>query len=115
MGDDRGNGASGPEGGGSGASPARSRVRTTPDGPVRLTPTEMRIIDFIRDNEGRACSKACMAAALGRSEKTVGRLLSRMRKNGLIVSEAVHAENGAQLANIYRLTEWAGTDRGGAS
>lgn len=115
MKDGRDRGASGPEAGARGAIPACPRIRATPDGPVRLTPTEMRIIDFIRDNEGRVCSKACMAAALGRSEKTVDRLLSRMRKNGLIVSEAVHAENGAQLANLYRLTEWAGADRGGAS
>lgn len=88
-----------------------SRIRDTPNGPVRLTPTEMQIIGFIRRHEGHPCSKAQIAAALGRNEKTVDRLLSRMRRNGLVVSQAVHSDNGAQLANVYRLTKWASAER----
>lgn len=95
--------------------PARQRIRYTPNGPVRLTPTEMRIINFIQRHEGHPCSKAQIAAALGRNEKTVDRLLSRMRRNGLVISEAVHAANGAQLANLYRLTKWAKADHPDAS
>lgn len=73
----------------------------TPTGPVRLTPTEARIVEFI----GRPCSKAQIAAALGRNEKTVGRLLSHMRREGILVSEPIYADNGAQLANAYRMVD----------
>lgn len=84
-----------------------SRIRNTPNGPVRLTPSEMQIIKFIERHEGYPCSKAQIAAAIGRNEKTVDRLLSRMRRDSLVVSQAVHSDNGAQLANVYRLTKWA--------
>ncbi|WP_455139882.1 MarR family transcriptional regulator [Thermophilibacter sp.] len=87
--------------------PAASRIRDTPHGPVRLTPSELQIIRFIERHEGYPCSKAQIAAAIGRNEKTVDRLLSRMRRDGLVTSQAVHSDNGAQLANVYRLTKWA--------
>lgn len=77
----------------------------TPTGPVRLTPTEARIVEFIGRHEGRPCSKAQIAAALGRNEKTVGRLLSHMRREGILVSEPIYADNGAQLANAYRMVD----------
>lgn len=88
-----------------------SRIRDTPNGPIRLTPTEMQIVNFIQRHEGHPCSKAQIAAALGRNEKTVDRLLSHLRRNNLVVAETVHAENGAQLANLYRLTKWAKRER----
>lgn len=47
------------------------RIRMTAAGPVRLTPTEARIIEFIERHEGKPCSKAQIAAVLGRNEKTV--------------------------------------------
>lgn len=81
------------------------RIRQTPNGPVRLSPTEVQILGFIGRHEGYACSKAQIAAALGRNEKVVGRLLSRLRKNGLVTVEPVFAETGAQMANIYRLSD----------
>lgn len=84
---------------------ASSRIRMTPTGPVRLTPTEARIVEFIGRHEGRPCSKAQIAAALGRNEKTVGRLLSHMRREGILVSEPIYADNGAQLANAYRMVD----------
>ena len=84
-----------------------SRIRNTPNGPVRLTPSEMQIIKFIERHEGYPYSKAQIAAAIGRNEKTVDRLPSRMRRDGLVLSQAVHSDNGAQLANVYRLTKWA--------
>ncbi|HBO61611.1 MAG TPA: hypothetical protein DD645_02830 [Olsenella sp.] len=88
-------------------SPALARIRQTPNGPVRLTPTEVQILSFLGRHEGHPCSKAQIAAAIGRNEKTVDRLLSKMRRNQIVISEAVHSENGAQLANVYRLTKWA--------
>ena len=88
-----------------------SRIRDTPTGPIRLTPTEMQIVNFIQRHEGYPCSKAQIAAAVGRNEKTVDRLLSHLRKMELVVSSAVHADNGAQLANTYRLTKWAKQER----
>lgn len=81
------------------------RIRMTAAGPVRLTPTEARIIEFIERHEGKPCSKAQIAAVLGRNEKTVDRLLSRMRREGIVTSTPVHAENGAQLANVYEVVE----------
>ncbi|MBM6676276.1 winged helix-turn-helix domain-containing protein [Olsenella uli] len=87
--------------------PPSSRIRNTPNGPIRLTPSELQIIKFLERHEGHPCSKAQIAAAIGRNEKTVNRLLSRMRRDQLVISQAVHSENGAQLANVYRLTKWA--------
>lgn len=87
--------------------PASQRIRQTPDGPVRLTPTEMLIVSFLQRHEGYPCSKSQIAASVGRNEKTVDRLLSRLRRHGLVTSEAAYAESGAQLPNIYRLTKWA--------
>lgn len=81
------------------------RIRMTAAGPVRLTPTEARIIEFIERHEGKPCSKAQIAAVLGRNEKTVDRLPSRMRREGIVISTPVHAENGAQLANVYEVVE----------
>ena len=81
------------------------RIRMTAAGPVRLTPTEAKIIEFIERHEGKPCSKAQIAAVLGRNEKTVDRLLSRMRREGIVISTPVHAENGAQLANVYEVVE----------
>lgn len=84
-------------------SPSSSRIRYTAKGPVRLTPTEAQILAFIERHEGHPISKAQLAAALGRNEKTISRLLSRLRGYRLLVSEPAYAENGAQLANSYRL------------
>lgn len=77
----------------------------TASGPVRLTPTEVRIIEFIERHEDKPCSKAQIAAVLGRNEKTVDRLLSRMRREGIVRSTPVYADNGAQLANVYTVLD----------
>lgn len=73
------------------------------DGTRRLTPTERRIIEYVAEHEGQSCPKAQIATALGRNRKTVDRLVSRLRAEGLLVSEPAWSENGAQLANSYRL------------
>ena len=77
----------------------------TASGPVRLTPTEARIIEFIERHEDKPCSKAQIATVLGRNEKTVDRLLSRMRREGIVRSTPVYADNGAQLANVYTVLD----------
>lgn len=76
--------------------------------PRRLTPTERRIIAYVAAHEGQPCPKAQIADALGRNRKTVDRLVSRLRSEGLLVSEPTWAENGAQLANSYRLARITG-------
>lgn len=81
------------------------RLVSTPEGPLRLIPTELLIMQFIERHAARPVSKAQIAAALWRNEKTVDRLLSRMRKNGVVVSEPVFAANGAQLASTYRVAD----------
>ena len=71
--------------------------------PRKLTPTERRIIAYVGEHPGIVCSKAKIAEALGKNPKTIGRLVSRLRADGLLVTEAMYGENGAQLANSYRL------------
>ena len=82
---------------------------------VRLTPTEAAIARLVAAHEGRPLSMAQMAAMLGRNEKTVARLVSHLRRLGLLACEAVHAESGAQMANSYRLShelrEWVERQR----
>ena len=46
-------------------------------------------------------TKSVIAADLGRSEKTVDRLMSKMREHGYIQAEEHWTETGAQLANSY--------------
>lgn len=83
--------------------PPSLRVCYTQKGPVLLTPTEMQIIGFVRRHEGKPVSKAQIAAVLGRNEKTVSRLVSRLRQYGILEIEPSYAANGAQLANAYRI------------
>ena len=85
--------------------PSYMRICFTPSGPVRLTPTEMQILSFVQRHEGRAYSKAQIAAALGRNEKTISRLISRLRQYQILETEPSYAENGAQLANVYRIVK----------
>lgn len=78
-------------------------VATPSAAPKRLTPTERRIITYISEREGLPCSKAEIAEALGRNRKTIDRLVSHLRSEGLLVVEPVWGKDGAQLANVYRL------------
>ena len=71
--------------------------------PRRLTPTERRIIAFVAAHEGQPCAKAQIAESLGRNVKTVDRLVSRLRSEGVLVCEYMWSDSGAQLANSYRL------------
>ena len=69
----------------------------------RLTPTERAILAYVSEREGEPCTKAQIAEALGRNRKTIDLLIARLRTDGLIVSEPTWADNGGQLANVYRL------------
>lgn len=71
--------------------------------PRRLTPTERRILAYLAEREGKPCTKAEIAEALGRNRKTISRLISQLRAEGLLVSQATWSEDGGQLANVYRL------------
>ena len=71
--------------------------------PRRLTPTERKILVYVATHEGRPCAKAQIAKSLKCSVKTVDRLVSRLRSEGILVCEYLWADNGAQLANSYRL------------
>lgn len=83
--------------------PGYMRICLTPKGPVRLTPTEMQILSFIHKHEGRPLAKSQIAAALGRNETTVSRLLTQLRQYQIVESVPSYADNGAQLANAYRI------------
>lgn len=69
----------------------------------RLTPTERRILTYLAEREGQPCTKAQIADDLGRNRKTIDRLVSKLRAEGLLVSEPTWGEDGGQLANTYRL------------
>lgn len=63
------------------------------------TPTARKIISFVERHDGKPCSKAQIAVALGRNEKTIDRLIARMRHEGILEAEPQWSENGGRLAN----------------
>ena len=69
----------------------------------RFTPTERRIIAYVAEHEGKRCTKADNARALGRHQKTIDRLMTDLRTRGIVVSEPSWGPDGGQLANTYRL------------
>lgn len=71
--------------------------------PRKLTPTERRIVAYVGERQGVTCAKAQIAEALGKNPKTVSRLISRLRADGLLITEPTYDESGAQRANSYRL------------
>ena len=71
----------------------------------RLTPTERAIVLLVAELGGEPCPKARMAELLGRSEKTVARLLSGLRRRGVVAAEPAFAPSGGQLANSYRVAD----------
>lgn len=48
----------------------------------RFTPTERRIIAYVAEHEGKRCTKADIARALGRHQKTIDRLMTDLRTRG---------------------------------
>ncbi|OUO47324.1 hypothetical protein B5F79_05175 [Olsenella sp. An285] len=79
------------------------QAQKTGEKPKRLTRTAIRILAYIGGHEGEACSKAQIARALGRNVKTVDRLISQMKEDGLIIVEPRWGKDGGQIANSYSL------------
>lgn len=71
----------------------------------KLTPSARAILEYLKAHEGEPVTKSGIAAELGRCEKTVDRLISRMRERGLIEVKERWGKNGAQLANAYYVHE----------
>lgn len=71
--------------------------------PRRLTKTERQILRYVADHEGESCTKGELATALGRNKKTVDRLVSKLKADGMLAVDYAWDENGGQLANVYRL------------
>lgn len=70
--------------------------------------THERVLELIvRETELRESvtfSKADLARRLGCCDRTLSRALLRLRREGLISSEATFGPTGAQLGNVYRAT-----------
>ena len=71
------------------------------EGEFHLTPSAQAILAYLEECGGEPVTKSVIAADLGRSEKTVDRLMSKMREPGYIQAEEHWTETGAQLANSY--------------
>ena len=72
---------------------------------MKLTPTERRLIRLLDSLEGRAMSKAGLAEELECSIKTVDRLISHLRREGMLEITPTFDARGAQLANAYKLIQ----------
>lgn len=73
------------------------------DAAFRLTPSAHAILAYLEEHEGEPVTKSVIAAELGRCEKTIDRLMSKMRANGYIEAEEHWNDSGAQLANSYKV------------
>lgn len=75
--------------------------------PVRLTPTQQRLLGYIAAQttvaDGARCSKKDFAQILHCDIKTIDRAVARLRRENMIEVEARHLENGGQLPNLYRV------------
>jgi DNA-binding transcriptional regulator LsrR (DeoR family) len=70
-------------------------------GTYQITPTGRAIIDFLEKSKGVSLTKAQIAEGVGCAEKTVDRLVKRMREEGMIEVSFNWSPTGAQLANTY--------------
>lgn len=73
------------------------------DADFKLTPSARAIISYLQDCEGQPVTKSAIASEIGRCEKTIDRLMSKMRANGYIEAEERWNDKGAQLANTYKV------------
>lgn len=71
--------------------------------PRRLTKTERGILRYVAEHEGEPCTKGELAAVLGRNKKTIDRLVSKLKADGMLAVDYVWDDNGGQRANVYRL------------
>ena len=84
--------------------PYRREVTTSQGVTRHLTKTESAILSYIEKRGDEPCTKAEIAKVLGRNVKTIDRLVSGMRADGVLTVEYRWSENGGQLANVYRST-----------
>ena len=78
-----------------------SSTATRLDGEFRLTPSARAILEYLSERQEEPVTKAAIAAELGRCEKTVDRLMSRLREEGLLEVPAHWGSDGAPLSNSY--------------
>lgn len=68
-----------------------------------------RVLELIvrgTNEDGRiSFRKADLAKRLGCCDRSLDRALTRLRREGYVVSEPSYSESGAQLGNVYRATE----------
>lgn len=62
---------------------------------------------MIEELDGKPISRAAIAARLHRNTTVIGRLLSRLRREGVIESTAIYEANGGQTANRWSIAEGA--------
>lgn len=77
------------------------RYVVTAKGTFHLTPTELVLVRAVEELDGASSSRAELARRLHRNPKVISRLISNLRREGIIQSEPIYSENGAQLANRY--------------
>ena len=75
----------------------------TTEGRVRLNGTEKMALLLIAQLDGAPCSKAEMAARIGRCANSVDRAIKHLRQEGVIESVPTFSEDGGQGANSYRV------------
>lgn len=84
-----------------------SRYAVSAQGVFHLTPTELQLLRIIEGLDGKPVSRAALAAHLHRNSTVIGRLLSRLRREGIIESAAIYEANGGQTANRWTIAPGA--------
>lgn len=79
------------------------RYVVTEKGTFHLTPTELLLLRTLEELNGRSISKRELADRLRRNAKVVSRLLSRLRHEGVIETEATYRDDGGRAENHYRI------------
>lgn len=72
-------------------------------GTFRLTPTELLLVRTLEELDGKCISKRDLADRSRRNAKVVSRLLSHLRHEGIIETEATYREDGGRAENRYRI------------
>lgn len=83
----------------------RARYVVTSKGVFHLTPTELQLVRTLEEMGEASVSKLDLSIRLQCNKRVVGRLISNLRREGVIETEAQYNESGAQLANTYRISK----------
>lgn len=81
----------------------RDRYAKTPGGLVHLTLSELALVAAVEQMAGEVVSKAVLAENVGCTRKTASRLLTILRREGVLCSEEVTRSDGGRDANAYRI------------